>query len=166
MAVVTVRTCDLHDDQAAGVDAQQTVRFTVDGTDYEIDCCAPHTQQFRDAVAAFIRRARRRPGQTRGRLPKGVALPMAAMELPILETLAECGGTARAAEVINAVGDKLAGRLGAADHDRLSNGDIRWRNRAGQTRQRLLDRGEMRRPTHGVWEITDHGRQRLRDRQP
>lgn len=46
-------------DDLDGGDADGTVRFSMDGTDYEIDLSASHAGQLRDALAPYINAARR-----------------------------------------------------------------------------------------------------------
>jgi hypothetical protein len=46
-------------DDLDGSEAEGTVRFGVDGSDYEIDLSASHAQQLRDALAPYISAARR-----------------------------------------------------------------------------------------------------------
>jgi hypothetical protein len=46
-------------DDLDGSNAESTVRFGVDGADYEIDLSASHAQQLRDALAPYIGAARR-----------------------------------------------------------------------------------------------------------
>jgi nucleoid-associated protein Lsr2 len=46
-------------DDLDGSNAESTVRFGVDGADYEIDLSASHAQQLRDALAPYISAARR-----------------------------------------------------------------------------------------------------------
>ena len=46
-------------DDLDGSAAEGTVRFALDGTEYEIDLNAEHAQQLRDALAANVRAARR-----------------------------------------------------------------------------------------------------------
>ena len=46
-------------DDIDGSAAEGTVRFGLDGTEYEIDLNAEHAQQLRDALAAYVRAARR-----------------------------------------------------------------------------------------------------------
>ncbi len=45
--------------------AEGTIRFGLDGTEYEIDLNAGHAQQLRDALAAYIRAGRRVSGSSR-----------------------------------------------------------------------------------------------------
>ena len=52
-------------DDLDGSAAQGTVRFALDGMEYEIDLNAEHAQQLRDALAAYVRAARRVGGGSR-----------------------------------------------------------------------------------------------------
>ena len=45
-------------DDLDGGDADGTVRFGLDGTEYEIDLNAGHAQALRDALAPYVRAAR------------------------------------------------------------------------------------------------------------
>jgi hypothetical protein len=46
-------------DDLDGSAAEGTVRFALDGTEYELDLNAEHAQQLRGALAAYMRAARR-----------------------------------------------------------------------------------------------------------
>ena len=52
-------------DDLDGGEAEGTVRFGLDGTEYEIDLNAEHAQALRDALARYIRAARRAGGGAR-----------------------------------------------------------------------------------------------------
>jgi hypothetical protein len=52
-------------DDIDGSAAEGTVRFGLDGTEYEIDLNAEHAQQLRDALAAYVKAARRVTGGSR-----------------------------------------------------------------------------------------------------
>lgn len=54
-------------DDLDGSDAVETIEFTVDGKDYEIDLSEVHVDQLRDALAEFVAAARRAPAKRRGR---------------------------------------------------------------------------------------------------
>ena len=56
--------------------ADGTVRFGLDGTDYEIDLNAEHAQQLRDALARYVGAAHRTTGSTR-RPPRTARAPQA-----------------------------------------------------------------------------------------
>ena len=59
-------------DDLDGSAAEGTVRFGLDGTEYEIDLNARHTQELRDALARYVGAARRA-----GALPGGRAAELA-----------------------------------------------------------------------------------------
>ena len=52
-------------DDLDGSAAESTVRFGLDGTEYEIDLNAEHAQQLRDALASYVRAGRRVSGGSR-----------------------------------------------------------------------------------------------------
>jgi Lsr2 len=49
-------------DDLDGGEAEGTVRFGLDGTDYEIDLSAKHAEALRKALAPYLSAARRAPG--------------------------------------------------------------------------------------------------------
>jgi sRNA-binding protein len=53
-------------DDIDGSAAEGTIRFGLDGTEYEIDLNAEHAQQLRDALAAYVRAGRRVSSASRG----------------------------------------------------------------------------------------------------
>jgi nucleoid-associated protein Lsr2 len=52
-------------DDIDGSAAEGTVRFGLDGTEYEIDLNAGHAQQLRDALTTYVRAGRRVSGPSR-----------------------------------------------------------------------------------------------------
>jgi hypothetical protein len=52
-------------DDLDGSDAEGTVRFGLDGTEYEIDLNAEHAQALRDALARYVTAVRRAGGGAR-----------------------------------------------------------------------------------------------------
>jgi hypothetical protein len=52
-------------DDIDGSAAEGTVRFGLDGTDYEIDLNAKHAQELRDSLARYLNAARRAGGGAR-----------------------------------------------------------------------------------------------------
>ena len=52
-------------DDLDGSEAEGTVRFGLDGTDYEIDLNAEHAQALRDALARYVQAGRRAGGNAR-----------------------------------------------------------------------------------------------------
>jgi hypothetical protein len=87
--------------------------------------------------------------------------------LPLLEALDELGGRARAEEIRPIVERRMRGKLRPDDYGTLpSNGEVRWWNSAKYERKHML---RMRPPLlnpaspRGWWEMTDAGREYLRE---
>lgn len=69
-------------DDLDGSDAEETVRFALDGSEYEIDLNAGHARALREALARYVRAARRPGGGARrpargGRRAPGTGLDAA-----------------------------------------------------------------------------------------
>jgi hypothetical protein len=62
---VAQRTQVLYVDDIDGSDAEGTVRFGFDGTDYEIDLNKQHADQLAQAIGPFIAAARKVPSSRR-----------------------------------------------------------------------------------------------------
>lgn len=62
-------------DDIDGSAADGTVRFDLDGTDYEIDLNAEHAQALRDALTRYISAARRPAGGARRQVRSGRKAP-------------------------------------------------------------------------------------------
>jgi len=58
-----IQTRFIHD--LDGSEAEGTIRFGLDGTEYEIDLNAEHAQTLRDALARYVQAARRAGGGAR-----------------------------------------------------------------------------------------------------
>lgn len=96
------------------------------------------------------------------RAPKGSLLPEAEYELPLLEALLDLNGSARTSDVVDLLEKKLEGKLTEVDREKISSGEIRWRNRVQFVRLGLIKEGLMVKDSpRGVWEITDAGRERI-----
>ena len=111
------------------------------------------------------RQRARKPKRTRlspsggKKLPRGVKTPIEAFWVPVLVVLEEMGGSGSAAEVLNMVGELMAGKLSKFDLDTLKSGQIRWRNTAQWARHRMKEAGLLAADSpHGTWEITERGR--------
>jgi hypothetical protein len=52
-------------DDLDGSEAESTVRFALDGSEYEIDLNAGHAEELRKVLAPYVRAARRSPGSRR-----------------------------------------------------------------------------------------------------
>jgi len=57
--VQVVLLCDVDN---GDTDAQETLKFSLDGNAYEIDVCARHAQQIQDALQPFVAHARKAAG--------------------------------------------------------------------------------------------------------
>jgi len=64
-AAVAQKVQTLFVDDIDGSDADGTVRFGLDGTDYEIDLNSGHAQALRDVLAGYISAGRRAAGGAR-----------------------------------------------------------------------------------------------------
>src|SRR5947209_13061828 len=62
-------------DDLDGSAAEGTVRFGLDGTEYEIDLNAEHTQALRDALARYVSAARRASSSARRPVRSGREAP-------------------------------------------------------------------------------------------
>lgn len=96
-----------------------------------------------------------------GRLRKGLRTPEARYRAPILGVLVEMGGSGRAAEVLERVGQILRPLLKPVDFEPLASGpdNPRWRNAAQWARNAMVKEGLMVTDSaRGIWEISDAGR--------
>lgn len=102
-----------------------------------------------------------------GRLRRGQRTPEASYYRPILEVLAEMGGSGETAEVVDRVGERMKDVLRDVDHDPLASSpdNPRWRNAAQWARNTMVREGLlMAASPRGVWELSDKGRQALQQR--
>ena len=87
--------------------------------------------------------------------------PQAEIEIPLLEILRDLGGEARPKEVY----ELLTARFPQLTEEDLSatlkHGEKKWQNRIQWTRQDLIHSGDMAKPRHGIWAITEQGKRRL-----
>ncbi len=60
-------------DDIDGSDAEETVTFGIDGTDYEIDLNAANAAKLREAVALYVGHGRRTGGRRRRGAPRNSA---------------------------------------------------------------------------------------------
>jgi hypothetical protein len=98
------------------------------------------------------------------RAAAGTLLPESEYHRPILEILAERGGSVPKQVVIEEVGRRLDGRLTVADRDELESGGIRWQSRAQFARLRLAERGLINKHApRGIWAITPEGTMALEE---
>ena len=65
-------------DDIDGGEAAETVRFALDGTEYEIDLSSAHTEELRRTLEQYVTHARRAgAGPARGAAPGAAAAPIA-----------------------------------------------------------------------------------------
>lgn len=120
------------------------------------------TRSKKVSPARRARGSRRAPKRAAARINSGSLLPEGEYIRPLLETLAESGGSAAAREAIQAVGNKLAARLTTADREPVRSGAIRWENRVQFVRLRLVEQGLLAKDApRGLWSLTDAGRRYL-----
>lgn len=101
-----------------------------------------------------------------GRLPRGMRTPEEAFFLPILRVLAAHGGSARASDVLDSVGEMMADALRDIDYEPLLSDPRlpRWRNTAQWARNTLVRDGYLKDDSpRGVWELSEKGRHYLAD---
>lgn len=103
--------------------------------------------------------ARRR---RRKRRPPFLSKRIERFRQPILEALVELGGRANASKVLQLVEQRMRPVLTQDDYQRLPSGEVRWRKAAQWARYALVQEGFLRSDSpHGVWEISEAGRQAL-----
>ncbi|HMJ74019.1 MAG TPA: winged helix-turn-helix domain-containing protein [Solirubrobacterales bacterium] len=103
-----------------------------------------------------------RPPKAPARAQTGELLPMAEYVLPVLRAISQAGGSAWRAAVRDAVAAMLAEKLTALDRMPLQNGEIRWQNRLGFARLKLVERGLLRGGSpRGLWGLTEAGIEEL-----
>ena len=101
-----------------------------------------------------------------GRLRKGLRTPESAYYLPILKAMSELAGSAKMQTVLEKVYETMKPILKDVDHQPLaSDPDMpRWRNSAQWARNTMRQEGLIKDDSpHGIWEISDAGRQKLKE---
>ena len=101
-----------------------------------------------------------------GKLRKGMRTPTEAYYQPILQALYEMGGSGQTADVLDRVGQIMKGVLKDVDYQPLASSpdNLRWRNAAQWARNSMVQDGLLKSDSpRGVWEITDKGREMLRN---
>lgn len=120
-------------------------------------------KQFPFLETATIKKLK--PKKIKNRLGKGLRTPEEEFRKPILEALVEVGGSAPMSVVLETVGQKMSHLLKPHDYNPLSSDphSIRWQNTAQWCRYTLVQEGLMKKDSpHGIWEITDQGREWLK----
>ncbi len=141
---------------------------------------ATRVANFRDKVKAlqkeWVHLAAKRPRfearwgrPNQGRQARGLRTPEDAFRRPILEALVELGGTAPTGKVLDLVEQKMKSILTKHDFESLPSNpkSIRWRKTAQWCRNTMVREGLMKSDSpYGIWEISDAGRQELRNASP
>ena len=83
------------------------------------------------------------------------------VQIPLLEALIEIGGQGKPRHIYPLVTKRFPQIREEDLADTLPAGHNRWINRIQWVRQDLVHLGEMDSPKHGIWRITEKGRQRL-----
>ncbi|MCX8065402.1 MAG: winged helix-turn-helix domain-containing protein [Candidatus Hydrogenedentes bacterium] len=105
---------------------------------------------------------------TKGRLKRGLRTPESEYKVPILEAIVELGGRAKVNEVLELVYKKMKNKLNEYDLSPLNSNpkQKRWENTAQWTRNTLVIEGLLSQDSpQGIWEITERGRQFLKNSQ-
>ena len=101
-----------------------------------------------------------------GRLRRGLRTPEVNYYQPILQVLAEMGGSGKVAEILDRVGEVMKPILKDVDYDPLaSSPDLpRWRNAAQWARNSMVHEGLLKVDSpRGVWGISERGRNMLEE---
>jgi restriction system protein len=88
------------------------------------------------------------------------------IEIPLLDVLMELGGKGRTSEIVDLLVRKFPKMRDEDLAETLPSGGNKWNNRVRWVRQTLIFKGEISSPAHGVWAITDKGKERLKKRRP
>jgi restriction system protein len=99
-----------------------------------------------------------------GRLRRGMRTPETAYYKPILQAVAEMGGSGRIGDVLARVLEIMKPVLRDVDFEPLTSDpeNPRWRNSAQWARNTLVNKGFLKNNSpRGVWEISDAGQQLL-----
>ena len=88
------------------------------------------------------------------------------VEIPLLQVLADSGGSAQPREVYPQVAARFPDLTAAEQGQRLENspGVMKWWNLVQWVRQHLVEAGEIDGSTRGVWTLTPKGASRLKGR--
>lgn len=79
-------------DDLDGSEADGTVHFGLDGTEYEIDLNSGHAQALRDALARYVTAARRASGSTRRPARSGRRAPVSGLNTTEVREWAKAQG--------------------------------------------------------------------------
>jgi hypothetical protein len=93
------------------------------------------------------------------RLPHGERTPQREYRMSILKVIIDLGGSGKVQDILNNLEITMHNILKPIDYDKLSSGEIRYRNTAMFERNAMVKEGLLSADSrHGYWEITDKGR--------
>lgn len=101
-----------------------------------------------------------------GRLRKGIRTPDKEFRIPILKVLAAMGGSGKVGDILDRLGKAMKPVLKDVDYQPLVSdpNNLRWRNTAQWARNSMVKDGLLKPDSpRGVWEITEAGKQQLRN---
>lgn len=101
-----------------------------------------------------------------GRLRRGLRTPEDAYYRPILRVLERRGGSGQVGDVLEEVREEMKGILRDLDFEPLASDphNPRWRNAAQWARNSMVNEGLLKSGSpRGVWEITEKGREYLKE---
>jgi len=118
-----------------------------------------------EKILTQVQREQLKPTQVRkkrvkGKLKKGLRTPEEKFIMPILESIIELGGRAKAEDVLERVYDKMKNILNSYDEEPLRSGRNvkRWENTARWAKQKMVEKGLLAKDSpRGIWEITEKG---------
>src|SRR4051794_8880819 len=141
---------------------------TVRIDDEVLEALKAEAEPFVDTPNTVIRRLLGLEGGANGSSPKkrerakpGTILHRSEYPPAVLQAIANLGGSSRPQEVIDEAGKLLEDKLLPEDHEKISSGAIRWRNRVRWTAFRLRRSGLLG-TERGIWALTDAGRDALK----
>ncbi len=98
------------------------------------------------------------------RLPGGIRTTATQYRIPILQALVDLGGEGKVGIVLEQVYQQMKDIFVPVDLEKFSSGVLRWSNAAQWERVKMVKEGLLREDSpHGVWEISEKGREYLRD---
>jgi len=93
-----------------------------------------------------------------------MAIPYTEYELPLLEALEQLGGVVKTGGVYPIIEKIMADALRQhpREYEKYARGEIIWINKTQWAREYLKRKGQLDGSEHGVWKITEAGKERLR----
>ncbi|MCS6918380.1 MAG: winged helix-turn-helix domain-containing protein, partial [Fimbriimonadales bacterium] len=118
-----------------------------------------------DTVPAPLRASTHSGRGTRRRASSHEITPESVYKVPLLRTLVEMGGKGKRSEVCQRIYDQLKHMLKPKDYEVLSSRSPRWQVKIEFLKADFVRMGYIRYAGTGIWEITDAGREYLKQLQ-